>query len=103
VNLFRKYQHWNYLETKTGDRAMINEMNMNELDKVNGGIFGLIFALLGCTKKKEPEETPDPNPTWTGTKTQCKLSGGQHPSCPPDWNNPGCWDGPGGGQGVPSI
>ena len=78
---------------------MINEMNMNELDKVNGGIIGLILLIAGCVKKKNPKDGESSivivplEPA--AEETRCKLSGGKHPLCGP----PGCWDGPGGGFG----
>ncbi len=78
---------------------MINEMNMNELDKVNGGIIGLILLIAGCVKKKNSKDGESPivivplEPA--AEETRCKLSGGKHPLCGP----PGCWDGPGGGFG----
>ena len=81
---------------------MINEMNMNELDKVNGGLFALIRLLVGCVKKSgNDDDEVTIIPLEPGSdNARCKLSGGTHPLCPTTTE---CWDGPGGGMGIPNL
>ena len=78
--------------------AQYNEMTMDEMDQVNGGL-NILGWLVGCVKREDPDDDESPVvivPLEPAAKeTRCKLSGGKHPLCGP----PGCWDGPGGGFG----